>query len=230
MSGKDKIQKSSGGVRLAPAVIATAAVVLGLKGLTFAQAAAAAATDPAHDEQTQTASNESEEGASEAPAAPLCEMPDFAERAGLSPSEVEVLQALGDRREELDARAAEIDTQAALMAAAQQRLDQRVAELRELEGTVSNLLGRLDDAQEERMTNLVDVYQRMRAKDAASVFDGLDDAVLVQVASRMRRDSLAAIMGRMAPNRARQLTQMLADLARPPPTGEQLLEQSRRGQ
>ncbi len=83
-----------------------------------------------------------------------------------------------------------------------------------LESTVNDLLGQLDEAQEQRLAVSVDVYQRMRAKDAATVFDGLDDGVLVQVASRMRQANLAEVMGRMEPDRARALTQMLADRAR----------------
>jgi flagellar motility protein MotE (MotC chaperone) len=74
---------------------------------------------------------------------------------------------------------------------------------------------------------LLDVYTRMRAKDAAAVFDGLEDDVLVQVASRMREANLAEVMGRMNPDRARELTQMLADRARPPTSGANLLERSR---
>ena len=78
-----------------------------------------------------------------------------------------MLQALGARREALNARGEELETQDALMLAAEQRLNERVAELRQLETTVNDLLGRLDEAQEERLASLVDVYQRMRAKDAA---------------------------------------------------------------
>ena len=90
---------------------------------------------------------------------------------------------------------------------------------------MNELLGRLDEEQERRVNSLVDVYQRMRAKDAAEVFDGLDDDVLVQVASRMRQANLAEVMGRMSPDRARALTQMLADRARP--GGDALLARSR---
>ncbi|MGE0046897.1 MAG: MotE family protein, partial [Hyphomonadaceae bacterium] len=66
-----------------------------------------------------------------------------------------------------------------------------------------------------RMAGLVDVYQRMRAKDAATVFDTLDEPTLLQVASRMRQQNLAEVMGRMQPARARRLTQMLAERANP---------------
>jgi flagellar motility protein MotE (MotC chaperone) len=85
------------------------------------------------------------------------------------------------------------------------------------------LLGQLDESQETRLASLVDVYQRMRAKDAATVFDGLEDNVLVQVAGRMRQANLAEVMGRMEPERARRLTTMLAERARPPSAGSDLL-------
>jgi flagellar motility protein MotE (MotC chaperone) len=61
------------------------------------------------------------------------------------------------------------------------------------------------------------------------VFDGLEDDVLVQVASRMRQANLAEIMGRMNPERARALTTMLADRARPPTGGGDLLSRARGG-
>ena len=92
---------------------------------------------------------------------------------------------------------------------------------------MNDLLGQLDEAQEQRLRSLVDVYTRMRAKDAAAVFDGLDDDVLVQVASRMREANLAEVMGRMDPTRARALTQMLADRARPPTDGASLVNRAR---
>ena len=103
----------------------------------------------------------------------------------------------------------------------------RQAELRTLETHVNDLLGQLDEVQEQRLRSLVDVYTRMRSKDAAAVFDGLDNDVLVQVASRMREANLAEVMGKMEPARARELTQMLADRARPPTSGGNLLDRSR---
>lgn len=211
-------------VRLMPAVMITAAAVLGLKAVAMAESVAetasageshAPAADPA---PAQTA----EAGATAA----QCEAPTLAEMAGLSQTEVQVLQALGARREALDARAEQAATQDALMLAAEQRMSERLAELRQLETNVNELLGRLDEAQEQRLASLVDVYQRMRAKDAAAVFDGLDDDVLVQVASRMRQANLAEVMGRMDPARARTLTQMLAARARPPAGAGELVNRS----
>jgi flagellar motility protein MotE (MotC chaperone) len=223
-----KTPKRAISVRLLPAAMATVGALLALKTVAMAEDVAETTTatpTAAHAEE------HAEAGATSTAAAPAnqCQDPTFAELAGLSQAEVQVLQALQARRATLDQRGAALETQGELMTVAEQRLAERVAELRRLEATVNDLLGHLDEAQEQRLTNLVDVYQRMRAKDAAAVFDGLDDGVLVQVASRMRQANLAEVMGRMDPVRARTLTQMLADRARPPTGGADLLARANAG-
>lgn len=219
--------KTNASVRLMPAVMATVAVVLGLKAVSMVEAVAETAAAEDHAATPAAADAHATETAAASTPANQCAAPTLAEMAGLSAAEVQVLQALSARRVALDSRAEQYETQDELMLAAEQRLNERLAELRTLETHVNDLLGQLDEAQEQRLASLVDVYQRMRAKDAATVFDGLDDEVLVQVASRMRQANLAEVMGRMDPNRARQLTQMLADRARPPTGGDDLLARSR---
>ncbi|MBY0563431.1 MAG: hypothetical protein K2P58_04510 [Hyphomonadaceae bacterium] len=210
-------------VRLMPAVMATVAVVLGLKAVGMAEVVAETMEEGANPSTVQSATA----ALAASPAQAQCEPATLAEMAGLSQSEVAVLQALSERREALDQRAAQVETQDELMLAAERRLNERLAELRQLEAHVNDLLGNLDEAQEQRIAGLVDVYQRMRAKDAAAVFDGLEDDVLVQVASRMRQANLAEVMGRMEPERARHLTQMLAERARAPSGGDDLLTRAR---
>ncbi|MBI3439944.1 MAG: hypothetical protein HY054_15060 [Proteobacteria bacterium] len=221
-----KPKKPPQGVRLFPAVMATSAALLGLKAFAMAESMAQTATPTENPPVTHAAPAASAAPAanqtSSASSANQCN-PTLAQMAGLSQSEVEVLQALGTRRQALDQRASQMETQDDLMVAAERRLDERLAQLHQLETTVNGLLGQLDQAQEQRLAALVDVYQRMRAKDAATVFNGLDDTVMVQVASRMRQANLAEVMGHMTPDRARRLTQMLADRARPPTSGQQLL-------
>lgn len=207
------------GVRLLPALMVTMGVVLGLKAVAVAAeagdaapaATAAPAAPAAPTDETGAASGEAGATAPNCPAAPT-----FADQAGLSQTEVRVLQSLGERRKTLDARAAEVDTKADLLSAAEKRMDERVAELKRLETSVQSLLGQLDAQQTERIQSLVTVYQKMRPKDAAAVFDGLEDDVMLEVASRMKQTNLAEIMGAMRPERARQLTKLLADQKRPP--------------
>lgn len=221
---------SAAKVRLLPALITTMGVILSLKAVAAAEEAAqsAAGETPQASPQRPAASAPAEPTGSAAPpaasaaAASTCPPPSFADQAGLSQSEVRVLQSLGERRRILDQREAALADQTALLEAAEKRVDERLAELKRLEANVQTLLGQLDEAQEERVRSLVDVYQRMRAKDAAAVFNGLEEDVLIAVASRMRQQNLAEILGQMAPDRARRLTQLLLEQSRPPATAAEL--------
>ncbi len=187
----------------------TLAVVLGLKAVAMAEAAdmpaseGGAAKKPPADPPAQAKPTGK-------PAA-TCPPASFADQAGLSAQEVEVLQSLGARRAALEARALEIDTQSELLAASEKRAGERIAELKRVQAAVESLLLKLDEQQSERIAAMVNVYQKMRAKDAAAVFDGLDDEVLVEVASRMKQSNLAEVMGAMNPEKVRRLTKLLLE-------------------
>jgi flagellar motility protein MotE (MotC chaperone) len=204
------MKKDPGPPRLLPALMVTLTVLLGLKAVAFAEGAGETAQPTKAEAPPAPATAAPAAPAAPAAATNACAADSFATAAGLSPSEVQVLQSLGARRTALDARAAEMDTRQELLAAAERRLEERLAELKRVETRVQALTTQVDDSQNQRITQLVDVYQRMRAKDAAAVFDALDQDVLVDVASRMRQANLAEVMGKMNPARARQLTLWLA--------------------
>lgn len=145
------------------------------------------------------------------PAAPSAATADaFAREAGLSPAELRVLQSLGDRRTELDAREQQIDTQAQLLAAAEAKVDAKLKALEQVKADVAALLGQADEREKAEVTRLVKVYEAMKPKDAAAVLARLDDKVQVPVAAAMKERSLAAVLAAMRPEEAKTLTEKLA--------------------
>jgi len=163
---------------------------------------AEAATAPAETPATETA----------APAADPAEAArqNFAAQAGLSFEEVRVLQALGERRKMLDARAAELDVREQAVLAAEKRLDTRLAELKAVETRINQAIGVLDEQRNQQIASLVRVYENMKPKDAARIFDALETDLLVDVAGRLKPAVLAPIMAEMSSDRARTLTSLLA--------------------
>ncbi|MDO1559617.1 hypothetical protein Q0812_09275 [Brevundimonas sp. 2R-24] len=150
--------------------------------------------------------------ASSRPAPGVCAVSpeELARQAGLSPAELRVLQSLSERRGQLDARDADFATQLPLLAAAEQKLDERINTLNGLKGELQALLGQADARQQEETNRLVQVYSAMRPREAARVMATLDDEVRLPVAAAMRPRSLAAIMAQMEPAAARELTEKLA--------------------
>ena len=208
------------------AVIAVSVGALAFKGVDIAQAFAnevepsAAVAAP-----EETALTSGEEGAApeEAPpaAAPspeqcLTTLNAAAEEMGLSSQEIVVLRSLQARREALDERESGIGTREAAAAAAEARLQEQIAELKTVEGSVQTLLAKMDAKGDERMASLVKSYESMKPKDAAKIFDGMEDDLLVDISKSMKPATLAAVLSTMQPKRAETLTRLLANLAKPP--------------
>lgn len=135
----------------------------------------------------------------------------LAEQAGISPAELRIIQRLSERRGQLDARDADFSTMLPLMAAAEQKLDERLAELNAVRAELQSMLGQADEREQAEIERLVQVYQAMRPREAAAVFNTLNDQVRLPVAQAMRPRALAAIMAQMPPAAARELTEKLAD-------------------
>ena len=128
-----------------------------------------------------------------------------------SASEVDVMNGLSKRRRELDAREAQIATQANILAAAEKRVDAKIAQLGQLQAKINALLVQRDDAQKAQIASLVKTYSTMKAKDAARIFNKLPDDVLLPVAHDMKSDIMALVLANMDADAAKALTIKLAD-------------------
>jgi flagellar motility protein MotE (MotC chaperone) len=139
-----------------------------------------------------------------------------------SASEVDVLTSLAKRRSELDAREAKIQTEATILAATETRVDAKIAQLKSLQTQIAALLAQRDAEQEKQVTALVKTYSAMKPKDAARIFDNLNDDVLLAVAQEMKSDALAPVLAAMSPDAAQKLTLKLANKLALPVTTDAL--------
>jgi flagellar motility protein MotE (MotC chaperone) len=129
-------------------------------------------------------------------------MPTGAERA--------ILERLQERREELDTRARELDIRESLIQGAEKRMDAKIAELKDVEGRIKVETAEKDDADAARLKGLVTMYESMKARDAAKIFNGLETNVLIEVASLINPRQMADILAQMSPEVAQRLTVELA--------------------
>jgi flagellar motility protein MotE (MotC chaperone) len=128
----------------------------------------------------------------------------------ISSAERAILERLQERRQELDTRQRELDMRENLLRATERRMEQRVNELRELETRITGLEQRRDEAEQARFRGVVSMYESMRPKDAARIFDSLDMSTLIEVARAMRPPKLADVIAQMQPDPAKRLTTELA--------------------
>ncbi|ODN69347.1 MotE family protein [Methylobrevis pamukkalensis] len=125
-------------------------------------------------------------------------------------SEDQLLERLAERRQELEKRDEEITMRARLLEAAESRLSDRVEELKSLETKigVSVELKKAEDA--SKLKGLVTMYETMKPKDAARVFDQLAFDVLIPLVEQMNPRKMSAILAQMQPEIAGRLTMAIA--------------------
>src|ERR1700719_1219884 len=128
----------------------------------------------------------------------------------VSASERAILERLQSRRQELEARAREIDIRESLLKAAEKRVEGRVEELKAIESRITAATNQKVEADAARFKGLITMYEGMRPKDAAKVFDRLEMPVLIEIASQIAPRKMADILGLMSTDAAERLTVELA--------------------
>ncbi len=128
----------------------------------------------------------------------------------VSAAERAILERLHERRQELDKRARELDMRENMLKEAESKLDARMNELKALETQFGPGGKKKEEAEAARMKGLVTMYENMKAKDAAKIFDRLDIKVLIEMATQINPRRMSDIMAQMNPDAAEKLTNELA--------------------
>ncbi|WP_084536650.1 MotE family protein [Azospirillum halopraeferens] len=123
----------------------------------------------------------------------------------------EVLQALAERRADIERRTREMEQREALLAAAEKRIDQKLQEMEKVRTDIQGLLRIGDERQSAQLDSLVKIYETMKPKEAARIFEELDMPVLLDVIQRMKESKTAPILAAMDPSRAKEVTSALVE-------------------
>ncbi|MEC8163727.1 MAG: flagellar protein FlbB [Pseudomonadota bacterium] len=128
-----------------------------------------------------------------------------------SEREVQLLQELAERRNVLDAREQQLEEREALLKAAEQRLLEKQTVLNSTKDEIKALLKKQDKQEKAKINQLVAIYENMKPKDAANIFNELEMPVLLQVIKNMKERKVAPVIASMSAEKARLLTKELAD-------------------
>lgn len=187
--------------------------LLALKSLSLLDDVSAVLTERAYaaapDEEPPADEAEDEEADDLPPPPPLRDAPPrelpTASRLGLE-------RNLAARRRELDQREEALDTREQLLVVAEQRVDERIAQLESLRDEVQGLLGQLDNHREDQIGEILNTYMALEPPAAAGIFSAMresDPETLFMVAERYQRENprkFSQVMAEMNPLHAAELT------------------------
>lgn len=213
-------------IRLIPSLISLAVLLICVKISDLMHSADALAEQteaPAEKKEIPPASPIKTEGASETKSEKKPEKeknPAVSEVSGdsvehrFTPVEVELLQNLVKRRQELDRWEKNIEIKETALDATEKRLDDKIAQIDAMKKEVAGLLAQYNDKEDAKIRSLVKIYENMKPKDAARIFDEVEMPVLLLVVDKMPEKKIAPILAEMDPKKAKQLTIQLAEQRR----------------
>jgi flagellar motility protein MotE (MotC chaperone) len=127
-----------------------------------------------------------------------------------SASERAVLERLQERRGAIDERGRELELRENLLRAAERKVDGRIQELRDIEEKLDAGARARKEEADKQLRTVVVMYETMKPKEAARVFDRLNLQILVPIATAMKPARMAEILAAMTPESAEKLTVALA--------------------
>jgi flagellar motility protein MotE (MotC chaperone) len=136
------------------------------------------------------------------------------EEKRFSESEVEILQRLAERHKKLEQWQKEMELRESVLKLTEQKVDGKLQDLRKLKTDVEKLLELYNEKEDAKIRSLVKIYENMKPKDAARIFDELDNEVLLIVIDKMKEAKSATILAKMNPAKAKEITTQLADQRR----------------
>ncbi|KKB10381.1 hypothetical protein VE26_08750 [Devosia chinhatensis] len=125
-------------------------------------------------------------------------------------TEQALLERLASRRTELQTYEQELAMRASLVDAAEKRIEERQATLQSIEDQIASLVEQRKQMEEGQFASIVSMYETMKPKDAAKIFDNLDMDVLFRVSKMMNPRKMAPILAEMSTARAQELTVRMA--------------------
>ena len=128
----------------------------------------------------------------------------------ITEAERALLEQLRARSRSLDAREQAIIEREQVLTAIEARLVRRAEELEILRRELTTLEARRSEREQAGWQGLVRLYEQMRPRDAATIFNELPMEVLLEIVDRMAERRAAPILAAMNQEKARELTTELA--------------------
>lgn len=127
-----------------------------------------------------------------------------------SQAEIALLRRLAERRKVLDKRNKDIELRENLLKAAEAKIEKRIKDLKALEAKFESKYGKQMRENKENFQKLVTLYEKMKPKNAARIFNKMNVSVLAGMAGQMKPQKMAAVLGKMDVDAAKRLTLELA--------------------
>lgn len=198
-------------MRLLQLCAISAFAFLAIKLITLAASGAfddiAVSSASAQDADAKEDDASAEEAKADAEAEPAPPRDVTADLATQKSSREALVNRLGDRRDALEKRERDLKLREELLAAAEKRLKAQIKDLKKKDEDGDDSAGK---SRKQSAKDLVIIYESMKPKDAAKIFNALSLNVLYNLATSMNPRKMSAVLAEMEVKAAERLTVEMA--------------------
>lgn len=130
--------------------------------------------------------------------------------AEAKPDEADYLFKLSEHKKQLDVREEELNRYAAELAKQKEDIEGKLKKLEETRAKISTALEDKIKADDAKVDTLVQMYSNMKPQQAAKVFETLDEDLVIEILSRMKKKSAADILNLVKAEKAQVLAERYA--------------------
>lgn len=171
-------------------------------GLGVAQAETSSASSTTGASETASTSSEKTSGAVAA-SATTAARPEVEDDSDYIYKLSERKKVLDQREETLNKKAAEIEAQKVVV-------EKKLAELEEYRNKISTMLQERIKADDSKVETLVQVYTNMKPGQAAKIFETMDEDLVIEILTRMKKKSAAEILNLIKTEKAQAFAERYA--------------------
>lgn len=126
------------------------------------------------------------------------------------PINMEILETVKKRNEELDAKSAALDEREKQLNMLQMTIEQKLQRMADVQKKIEELLTAREDLIDRSIKHLIKVYSSMKPTEAASLMEKLDEDLSIQILSKMKGKNAAKILEKMNVGIASSLSDKIA--------------------
>jgi len=127
-----------------------------------------------------------------------------------------LLRAIDERSRQLDAWSSDLAARGRMLEVIEARASEQVQAMRAERSALEATLARVDSEAEAEISRLVKIYETMKPKDAARIFEAMPAEIAAGFVRRMAEQKSALVMGNLEATHAYAITLALASSRVPP--------------
>ncbi|QCN99225.1 flagellar motor switch protein (plasmid) [Azospirillum argentinense] len=130
--------------------------------------------------------------------------------------------AIAEQKADVSARTRHLGEAEAVLTAAETRATAQIQKLSAIKRDVEALMQQRSNLQQEDLKRMVTIYETMKPRDAARIFNDLETDIIIDVLDRMAERRSAPIIAELEDGKAREVTRLVLQRRalpgdRPPP-------------